>query len=186
MRAIVFAMFILPALAVAGTHDYYECRGADGELALSVEPCPRGDRQRRIADDTAPTAEKLPAVDPLVQLQSSAFGHFRAIVQVNGVPLRAVVDTGASFVALTSSAARKARVDLTYAKPSMSATANGLVKTLLVTLPRVELRGNLVRNVPGNVLLLETGDDWDILLGMSFLRHFDTRTEGNVMSLRRR
>ena len=49
-------------------------------------------------------------IDGTVTLQRSANGHFYADVQVNGVPLHMLVDTGASGIALSQEDARAAGI----------------------------------------------------------------------------
>lgn len=185
MRRTGVLLMAMPALCNAGAHDYYECVAADGTATYSVERCAKGERQRRIADDAAPTSRNLGAGGGgTVRLESRGGGHFFATASINGVPVRAMVDTGATTVAISPAAAQRVGVDLKRGKSATYWTANGQSAMTTVVLDVVDLGGNRVRMVPGNVTTQELGPDFDVLLGMSFLKHFEVNTDGVVMTLR--
>ncbi len=94
-------------------------------------------------------------------------GHFWAVAQVNGRPLRVLVDTGASEVALTRADAHRLGVDLAaldYDKPVM--TADGRMQAARVRLARVAVGDAEVRDV--DALVVRHGLNTS-LLGMSYL-----------------
>lgn len=185
MRRCCALIMLVPTLALAGAYDYYECTGPGGDVSYSVERCPKGQRQRRVEDDTAPTTRNLGAASGgTIRLSSGAGGHFYATATINGNPMRAVVDTGATLVAISPSAARRAGIDLRRGVQGSSYTANGRTPVTLVVLESVELGGNTVRQVRADVLSQDMGPQVDVLLGMSFLRHFEVNTDGAVMTLR--
>lgn len=104
-------------------------------------------------------------------LDRAADGHFYANAQVNGMPVRFLVDTGASGVAL--SAADAQRVGLSFLSSEFVAVgrgASGEVRGKLVTLDRVTLGGKSVDNVSGAIL---EGSEMS-LLGQSFLGRMGT------------
>ncbi|WP_323004312.1 retropepsin-like aspartic protease family protein [Denitromonas sp.] len=79
---------------------------------------------------------------PTVNLTADSRGHFLASGSINGAPMRFLIDTGASMVALSRSDAERARIDyLKHGRPSMSQTANGLVRTWIVKLAEINLAG---------------------------------------------
>lgn len=185
MRRWMLLFLAWPALAWAGAYDYYECVAADGSVAYSVERCGKGEKQRRVADDAAPASRPLgAAAGGTVRLESVRGGHFYSTASINGVAVRAVVDTGASLVALSPAAARRVGIDMRRGVQGKSYTANGVAATLGVVLDAVELGGNTVRGVKGAVLSQDMGPDAEVLLGMSFLKHFEVNTDGVVMTLR--
>jgi aspartyl protease family protein len=102
-----------------------------------------------------------------VMLAAGADGHFRVQTEVNGVPIRMIVDTGASDVALARKDARAAGIDvdaLTYDRPYV--TANGVAYAAAVTLDSVRIGGIELRNVQASV----GNEGMSVsLLGMSFL-----------------
>jgi aspartyl protease family protein len=94
-------------------------------------------------------------------------GHFSLTATVNGAPIRVVVDTGASLVALTLDDARAAgigRSELVFNQ--LTQTANGRVRFAPVMLREVRIEQLSIENVPAAVI--ENLDQ--SLLGMSFLK----------------
>ena len=94
-------------------------------------------------------------------------GHFSLTATVNGAPIRVVVDTGASLVALTLDDARAAgigRSELVFNQ--LTQTANGRVRFAPVMLREVSIGQLSIENVPAAVI--ENLDQ--SLLGMSFLK----------------
>ncbi len=105
----------------------------------------------------------------------SAGGHFHVETTVNGSPLRMMVDTGATVVALTKEDARRIGVNPTPADfKVIISTANGNVRAAPILLKEITIGEISVRNVGAVVqpdsLMQES------LLGMSFLSklsHFE-------------
>jgi aspartyl protease family protein len=100
-------------------------------------------------------------------------GHFVSEPLVNGVRIQAVVDTGASMVALSAEDAARCGIfpgagDFTLGV----ATANGSVKAAPVRLREVRLGSIVLRDVEG--LVLPAGSLHGSLLGMSFLRRLSS------------
>lgn len=103
-------------------------------------------------------------------------------VRVNGRPVRAVVDTGASVVALNSGEAQRLGVD--YQQRGVASavrTASGVVPAWSVTLDRVELGGLVVHNVAAAVV--EGEHPTEVLLGMSWLGRVTMRETDGVLYL---
>lgn len=123
------------------------------------------------ADDDKPTEETSASRASLgrtVQLKAGAHGHFHSRIHVNGRAVQAMVDTGASIVALTFEDARNAGIhvrdgDYTH----RVSTANGVARVALVTLDSVAIEDIVVRDVRAAVA--EPGKLTTTLLGMSFL-----------------
>ncbi len=94
-------------------------------------------------------------------------GHFSLTATLNGAPIRLVVDTGASLVALTLDDARAAgiaRSELSFNQ--LTQTANGRVRFAPVMLRELRIGQLSIENVPAAVI--ENLDQ--SLLGMSFLK----------------
>jgi aspartyl protease family protein len=105
---------------------------------------------------------------PTVELVAGDYGHFHAKIDVNGRSIDALVDTGASMVALTYEDARRIGI---FVKDSdydlRTSTANGTAKAASVRLSTVDIGGIRVRNVDAAVM--EPGKMNKSLLGMAFL-----------------
>ena len=102
---------------------------------------------------------------------------------MNGTPVRFLVDTGASSIALPASLAQRAGIDFRKGEPGVSNTANGLVPVYRVNLATVRLGGIELNSV--DAVVFEAGLD-TALLGMSFLNRVDMKREGDTMTLTRR
>jgi aspartyl protease family protein len=120
---------------------------------------------------------------PQVTLAAGPGGHFVGEGAVNGQPVRFLVDTGATAIALPASLAQRAGIDFRKGAPAMSNTAGGLVPVYRVSLDTVRLGGIELNSV--DALVFEAGLD-TALLGMSFLNRVDMRREGETMTLTKR
>jgi aspartyl protease family protein len=109
-------------------------------------------------------------------------GHFYADVEINGSPIRVLVDTGASGIALSRDDARRAGLAVSAGMfQVVGEGANGDVHGEFVKLDRVSLGSTKVEGVEA-VVLDEGGQS---LLGQSFLSKFDTvEIRGDKMYLR--
>ena len=116
-------------------------------------------------------------------LAADARGHFIAEGAINGGPVRFVVDTGATVVALPAREALRLGIDYRKGRPGSTRTAGGVVPVFRVTLERVKVGAIELHAVEG--LVIEQGLDI-ALLGMSFLSRLEMRNEGQTMTLIRR
>ena len=116
------------------------------------------------------------------ELKADQLGHFVTTAYVNGVPTRAVIDTGASAVSMSRDEAQRMGVGYANAPRVQVATAGGTRTAYRVTLATVQVGGVTLRNVEGLVqeeLALT-------LIGMSFLNAVDMRRTGDTLTLTRR
>ena len=118
-------------------------------------------------------------------LQADARGHFVTQAWVNGMPVTALIDTGATHVTLNSSEAARLGIDWRGAQRTVSYTANGAVYGYLVPLASVQVGDIVLRNVQGKVL--EGGSETlrFALIGMSFLQQVEMHRSGTLMTLSR-
>ena len=119
-----------------------------------------------------------------VVLQADPSGHFYVNALVNGVALRALVDTGATAIALNQSQARQLGLDLSGARRVMVNTAGGPRQASLVNLSRVQVGEITLANV---ATVVHDRDELPVaLLGMSFLNQVDMQRSGTTLTLTRR
>jgi aspartyl protease family protein len=118
-----------------------------------------------------------------VMLSADPRGHFFSDGAVNGTPVRFLVDTGATTVALPASDAVRLGIDYRRGELGMSSTAGGLVPVYRVRLDSVRLGSIELTGVEG--VVLEKGLDI-ALLGMSFLNRVDMKRDGHILTLTRR
>lgn len=137
----------------------------------------------RVVSGEAPDPQEVSSIDGLrlartetptplgrkVLIPSDNRGHFAADFKINGRVITAMVDTGATLVALNESTARRIGVKL---QPTdfrhRVATANGEVKAASVTIDTLQIGRIAIDNVPA--LVLEDRALGDTLIGMSFLK----------------
>lgn len=117
-----------------------------------------------------------------ITLERSYDGHFYADVEINGAIVHALVDTGASGIALSRDDARKAGLAPSIGMPGVVGEgADGAVHGEYVTLDRVTLGGKTETGM--EAIILNSGGQ--TLLGQSFLSHFASiEMRGDQMVLR--
>lgn len=146
-------------------------------IGLAV-PVPKGSAPAAVAATAAPPEDK--PVDTV--LERTGRGHFLAVADVNGEPIRFVVDTGADTVALTMEDARRAHIAFDPNEfEVVGRGAGGDVRGQEVRIDKIVLDGKRATDVSGVVL---EGADVS-LLGHSYLRHVgDVQIKGDQMILR--
>lgn len=113
-------------------------------------------------------------------------GQFRLTAHINGVPVTALIDTGASHVSLSSAQARQLGIDYLRGQRTVSGTANGTVATYVVTVRNVQIGGIVVNNVTASVLdSAQAAQSREVLIGNSFLRFVHMQRSGDTMVLTR-
>ena len=169
-----FAIFLLFACVFIGWMMPADLRnqappGAAGESALMVSK-------------SAPSKAQVISSEGTITLERQRDGHFYAEAQVNGAPVRFLVDTGATSIALTHEDARRAAVPLEVgAADLIGKGAGGELHGQFVTLDRVSLGHKEVRGTSAAVV---NGGEMS-LLGQSFLAQFAlVSIEGDRMVLR--
>jgi aspartyl protease family protein len=120
------------------------------------------------AVDPAPTSA-VGGTGSSMRLQADAQGHYTGDFKINGKAVSGLIDTGATYVALNESLARRlgytaGQLDFRYSVN----TANGQTKAAHLTLDRVEIGGIRVRDVEAFVLKDDALSS--TLVGMSFLQ----------------
>lgn len=118
-----------------------------------------------------------------VTLAADTRGHFFTDGTINGNPVRFLVDTGASSVALPAAEALRLGIDYRKGKRAFSNTAAGVVPIYVVRFDTVKLGPIELSGVEG--VVIEHGLDV-ALLGMSFLNRLEMRRDGASMTLTRR
>jgi len=118
-----------------------------------------------------------------VVLLADGRGHFVTEGRINGGLVRFVVDTGASFVALSIQDANRLGIDYRKGPRVQLVTANGFTLGWRVKFDQMRLGGIELHNVDG--VVIERNSEVS-LLGMSFLNRVEMRREGETMTLTRR
>ncbi|MDX8434379.1 TIGR02281 family clan AA aspartic protease [Mesorhizobium sp. M4B.F.Ca.ET.215.01.1.1] len=118
-----------------------------------------------------------------VTLDKADNGHFEARILINGAPVRAVVDTGATSIVLTAEDAQAAGFNpatLNFTIPV--STANGMARAAAVKTDEVAIGGIVRKDMA--VMIAAPGMLGQSLLGMNFigsLSGFDVRGDRMVL-----
>ncbi len=112
--------------------------------------------------------------DGEVILRAGRNGHFHLGLEVNGTPVRFIIDTGASDLVLSQEDAARVGLDpqsLPYL--GQARTANGIVGLARVTLDEVALLHDGLEIRDSNVSAFVNEGELDVsLLGMGYLRRY--------------
>jgi aspartyl protease family protein len=129
-------------------------------------------------------SQTSPTADDSVIVSADRLGHFVADGQVNGIPIRFAVDTGATFISLPAREASRLGLDYRSGQKVVMETANGEVSAYRVKLDTVRVGDVALHNVDA---IVTEGNSLPIaLLGMSFLNRISIRHEGAIMTLTKR
>lgn len=117
------------------------------------------------------------------RLEADATGHFTGDFKLNGRIQKAMVDTGATVVAINRSAARRIGIRLSQSDfRHRVKTANGDTAAAAVTIAEMSIGRIRVRDVQA-VVLEDTALD-TALIGMSFLNRLSSfKVEGGTLVL---
>lgn len=115
-------------------------------------------------------AQRIEGGETVIPL--AADGHYWLVAEVNGVPTRFMVDTGATLTALSQGAAENAGLEARMGGlPVMLSTANGTVTAELTTMSRLEF-GNIEARGLDAVIAPNLGET--NVLGMNFLSRLES------------
>jgi aspartyl protease family protein len=118
-----------------------------------------------------------------VTLAANGAGHFFSEGSINGVPIRFLVDTGASSIALSGAEAQRMGLDYRKGRRGVVQTANGPAVAYNVRLDTVRVGSIELAGV--DAVIIEQGLNV-ALLGMTFLNRVEMRRDGEMMTLIRR
>lgn len=126
---------------------------------------------------------RAPAIsgEPMT-LRKSEDGHFWVSAEVNGHPVRFLIDSGATFTALSARAAREAGVEPGgFGLRTVINTANGAVEAERGEIADLRVGSLAMRN--HKVVIADAFGDTNVL-GMNFLSELESwRVEGDTMVL---
>ncbi len=102
------------------------------------------------------------------EIRASQNGHFIATAHINGQPVRAIIDTGATVVAIPHEQAQRMGLNPAFLRHDQPLwTANGKVMAARTILRQVEIDGVIVRDV--EAVVVPEGALQHVLIGMSYL-----------------
>jgi clan AA aspartic protease (TIGR02281 family) len=189
-KAVSSRVFLHMASAYAALKRFCEA-AAPINMWVALDPATRDNSQTQkiIAD-----YEQKGSCVTSTEAQKESFpqrGHNVVTVkaEINGVRGVFILDTGATYVAMKSNFADRAKISQTGAGDITMATANGSTKAKLTKADKVALGKLVAANVPVAVQNTDEksyGPGIDGLLGMSFLSRFEVQIANGSIEVRTR
>lgn len=120
-----------------------------------------------------------------VQIWPDAMGMYTVDGSVNQFPVRFLVDTGATAVALNKHQARRLGLDYQLkGVEGMTSTASGITRAYYLTLKKVKVGDIELSDV--DAVIIDSDFPLVSLLGMSFLNRVDMTRNGRILELRKK
>ena len=167
--------------------EVYQWKDASGHLHFSDQPH-QGATQRHVQPLTSVSNPTFNLAQNVLRVPyRQQHGAMMVQVKVNHVMMDFIIDTGATYMVLSPSMAKKAGVHVDATTPHIVLqTANGLAKVSQVWLSKVSLGGWRQQHVKAAIQVISKQHDVG-LLGMSFLGHYRMSLdhEHHVMILKR-
>lgn len=166
-------------------------RSRDGLLLISVD---KGSvtidyqgqsREYRVGQSIATQYNPAQSRVRQVRIERTLTGMYETGGRINNVPVRMMVDTGATVVAMNALEAQRLGLDYRrVGRPGQVSTASGIETAYFLTLDSVDVGGIAVRNVAAWVL--DGQFPQIILLGMSFINRVQMENQGNSLVIKSR
>ena len=145
----------------------------------------RGRTLERQLDGRVHAAAESPKGHDDVLIFRDRWGMFKTVGSINGLPVKFLVDTGASSVAMNSAQARRLGIDFRVQGESIYvSTASDVTQAYQLKLDVVKVGSIQLRNV--TAVVMDGAQPTDVLLGMSFLGHLEMINKGDKLILRRK
>jgi len=145
----------------------------------------QGERMERRLDGRVRAAVKPRDTGEDVLIYRDSAGMFKTVGSINGLPVKLLVDTGATSVAMNSAQARRLGIDYhVEGDPTYVSTASDVVQAYRVKLDIVKVGSIHIRNV--GAVVIEGAQPAEALLGMTYLSHVEMINQGDRLILRRK
>jgi aspartyl protease family protein len=133
---------------------------------------------------TTAAMANYPSAVNYAKIPTNERGDLVADGEVNGLPVRFQVDTGATFITFPTREANRLGLEYHNGRKIVMETANGDVLGYRFRLDTVRVGDIVVENV--DAVIIEGKSLSSALLGMSFLNRVDFRREGPTLTLTKR
>lgn len=120
-----------------------------------------------------------------VQVYPDPNGMYRIVGSIDGFPVRFLIDTGATAIAMNAGQARRLGIDfLVRGEPVLVGTASQVTRGYRVKLKKVTVGEISLRDV--DAVVMNGALPYDVLLGMSFLGRLEMTNSGQSLELRKK
>lgn len=180
IAASLFAL--LSATTAARAETVYKCRNPQGDLVYQQAPCAKETESVSSWATSSAAPQMDDAADAVVDggvliISQRMNGHYLLNGRIGGKTLTFVIDTGASAVSLSRSAAMSAQIYC--GNQILMRTANGSTSACTATIPSLEFGPFRLKNVPA--IIMPNLDQ--PLLGMNVLQNFRVEQENGEMRI---
>lgn len=142
-----------------------------------------GKRERLALGGEIGASYEAPKNDKVVKLWPDGHGMFLTTGSINGMPVKFLVDTGATSVAMNAGEARRLGIDYRMrGEEGAVETASGRARAFKVQLNSVRVGELQLTNVQG--VVIDGDSPREVLLGNSFLSRVHMEREGQALLLR--
>ncbi|WP_455365264.1 retropepsin-like aspartic protease family protein [Kaarinaea lacus] len=143
------------------------------------------DRQFRMGENSAISTNFKENKEKEVVIAVNSSGHFFTVGAINKHPVKFLVDTGATAVAINSNHANRLGIDYrNKGTPTMVATASGQSPAYIVILDTVSVGEIRLSNV--EAVVIEGNFPSEALLGMTFLGNMEIHRQGQLMKIKKK
>lgn len=122
--------------------------------------------------------------DKGLTLQADGRGHFWTTININGLPLRGLIDTGATSIALSSQQARQIGLEYRQGAQSTVSTASGTVQAYNVVINEIRIGDMVLYQIPA--MVLEGAFPREPLIGNTLLNRLNMNRQGDLLTLSKR
>lgn len=187
---IVFFLFVCPVLHADESDIVKADRQAVADAYATGSPTKVLAAKEQLSDDLGLEADhkRQDAQGITIPLTPDGQGHLLADVLINNkVHATLVVDTGSPVIMLTSAFVQALGLDISHSEEGYVEVLNGKYKAAAVSLNSVQIGDAQAQNVNATVLLEDSKEIRDGLLGLSFLSkfHFTLDQKGQKLILRK-
>ena len=161
---VIFAVILGVAAALLGSFSLLERLSAPASVVAATAPAAQD-----VADARAPESpQRQSSGNREALLEADQRRQYAAEVSINGVPVRMLIDTGATEVCISASTARRLGLSPSGGRKRLIQTANGQSIASPTILRSLSLDGLYMNDVEALILAPEAGEV--NLLGESFLK----------------
>jgi len=147
--------------------NHYICTNSDGNKTYQDKPCTKNELEVIFKEKTNST----------IELHPKANGNYFVSGTINNHPVEFLIDTGASFLALSKQNA--AIYNITGCAHGTTTTANGIIEICIATAAQITIGKFQLNNVTITILPNLSNP----LLGMNVLKQFKIEQTNNLMRI---